>query len=292
LDFRVLEYFIVVAKEANITKAAALLHVTQPTLSRQLKQLEEELQVSLFTRSNHHIRLTEEGLLFLRRAKEMLELNQRAKRELLQTEELIGEIDLGCGELTSMAELATWITEFQQLFPQVKFNFHSGNNDNILAWLEQGMIDLGLFIEPVDISKYTSIRMKQTENWGVLAHKNSPFATYDAIRPGDLVGTKVITNSDKVVQHELVVWSGKFASEMECAVQYNLLYNAAVMASANQGVVISLELAQEFSELIFVPLDPPLVLHSALAWHETKPNSRVTAAFIDFVQSKRNSKNV
>lgn len=289
MDIRVLRYFLMVAREENITKAAQILHVTQPTLSRQLKQLEEELDVSLFKRSNHHIYLTEEGILFRRRAQEIVNLTERAKSELQQNEELIGQIDVGCGELQSMEELAEMITIFQQENPQVKFTLHSGNNDNIKSWLEHGLIDLGLLVEPVDVSKYDFVRMKQKEEWGVLVHMDSPFSTYDSIQPGDLVGTEVITISDRKVQQELAVWSGKHAAKMSWKVRYNLSYNAAMLARANAGVIICLKLNQSFKDLVFIPLKPKLELDSVLAWHEQKPNSRLTNAFIEFIQKERNA---
>lgn len=289
MDIRVLRYFLMVAREENITKAAQILHITQPTLSRQLKQLETELGVSLFKRSNHNVYLTEEGILFSRRAEEIVTLAERARSELQQNEELIGEVAVGCGELQSMEELAEMITIFQKEHPQVKFTLHSGNNDNIKAWLEQGLIDLGLLIEPVDVRKYDFIRMKKKEEWGALVHVNSAFSSYDAIRPGDLVGTPVITISDRTVQQELVVWSGKHASNMAWKVRYNLSYNAAMLAKANAGVVICLKLNQSFEDLVFVPFEPKLKLHSILAWHEQKPNSRITNAFIEFIERIRNA---
>ncbi|MEM5418684.1 LysR family transcriptional regulator [Staphylococcus gallinarum] len=284
MDIRVLEYFLMVAREENITKAAQILHVTQPTLSRQLKQLEAELEVSLFKRSNHHIELTDEGLLFRRRAQEMVDLSHRSKSELKQSEELIGEIEIGCGELQSMEELSEWIAGFQELHPDVRFILNSGNNNNIKAWLDQGLIDIGLLVEPVELSKYEVIRMNQREVWGTLVHKASPYYNYESIQPGDLVGTKVITISDRVVQQELAHWSGKYAKDMDWKVRYNLSYNAAVMAKASKGVVITLNLNHHYDDLKFIPLEPKLELSSVLAWHQEKPNSRVTDAFLKYIK--------
>jgi DNA-binding transcriptional LysR family regulator len=283
MDLRVLEYFLVVAREQNITKAAALLHITQPTLSRQLKQLEEELEINLFTRSNHHIVLTDEGRLFMRRATEMNQLLAQSKAELKQTPELVGEIQVGAVELQSMSELAEWLQAFQRIHPKVTFNIRTGNNQDVDCWLSQGLVDFGLFIEPANISQYNSLRMKTKEEWGVLVPQNSKFAEVSAIKPGDLVGTRVITISDRVVQHELVLWSGKHAKNMSFKAKYSSLYNAAIMAKVGQDVVICLKMEQTFEKLIFKPLEPSLVLPSSLAWHENKPNSKVSQAFIDFL---------
>lgn len=289
MNIRVLKYFLMVARENNITKAAQILNVTQPTLSRQIRDLENELNVSLFQRKNHSIELTREGLLFRRRAQEIVSLSERAKSEIQKDNELVGEIEIGCGELQSMEELSEIITDFQKQNPRVKFILHSGNNVNIKNWLEEGQIDLGLLIEPVDLRKYDFILMNQKEEWGVLAHRDSPFYETPYIKPGDLVGTPVITISDTTVQQELARWSGKHATNMDWKVRYNLSYNAAMLAKANAGVVICLKLNQNFTDLSFVPLRPKLVLDSVLAWHAEKPNSRITDQFIKFIKEYRNA---
>ncbi|WP_125583883.1 LysR family transcriptional regulator [Levilactobacillus cerevisiae] len=291
MDVRVLNYFLMTAREENVTRAAALLHLTQPTLSRQLKGLEEELGVELFRRSNHSIYLTREGLLFRQRAQDMVNMLERAREELQQTEELAGTIAIGCSELQSMEEVADLIDRFQQAHPKVKFALHSGNNEDIKGWIEQGSIDLGLLIEPVEIGKYDFVRMTAKEEWGVLAHEDSKFASYEAIRPGDLVGTPVITILDKVVQNELANWSGEYAAKMGNKARYNLVYNAAMLAQRNHGVVICLKLNQHFDHLVYVPLVPKLTLNSVLAWRGQQPHSQVTAAFIRFVREEKMQKN-
>lgn len=270
-----------------MTRAAALLHMTQPTLSRQLKGLEAELQVELFRRSNHSIYLTREGLLFRQRAQDMVSILERARDELQEKQELAGTIAIGCSELHSMAELATLIDTFQEQHPQVKFNLRSGNNDDIKGWIEQGVLDLGLLIEPVEIGKYDFVHMASQEEWGILAHEDSKFASYDAIRPGDLVGTRVITIADRVVQNELANWSGDYAIKMKNKARYNLLYSAAMLAQQNHGVVICLRLNQTFDHLVFVPLKPALKLDSVLAWRGQQPHSVATKAFIDFVRQTK-----
>ncbi|GEO63418.1 LysR family transcriptional regulator [Companilactobacillus nantensis] len=284
MDIRVLNYFLITAREENITKAASLLHLTQPTLSRQLKGLETELNVELFKRSNHSIYLTQEGLLFRQRAQDIINIFEHTRDELQSTEELAGTIEIGCSELHSMAELANLIDKFQELHHKVKFNLRSGNNDDIKGWIEQGVLDMGLLIEPVDIGKYDFVHMDSKEEWGILAHKESKFANYDAIRPGDLVGTKVITISDRVVQNELGNWSGKYAVQMQNKARYNLLYSAAMLAQQNHGVVICLKTSQHFDDLKYIPLEPKLELSSVLAWRGQQPHSEVTKSFIDFVR--------
>lgn len=287
MDIRVLNYFLITAREENITKAAALLHLTQPTLSRQLKGLEAELNIELFKRSNHSIYLTQDGLLFRQRAQDIVDIFERTRDELQSTEELIGTIEIGCGELHSMDELATLIDEFQEQHPKVKFNLRSGDNNDIKGWIEQGVLDMGLLIEPVEIGKYDFVRMASKEEWGVLAHKQSKFGNYDVIRPGELVGTKVITITDRVVQNELGNWSGKYAVKMKNKARYNLLYSAAMLAQQNHGVVICLKTSQHYDDLKYIPLEPKLELSSVLAWRGQQPHSEVTKSFIEFVREEK-----
>lgn len=289
MDIRVLRYFLIVAREENITKAAQLLHITQPTLSRQLMQLEEELGVKLFQRSNHSIYLTSEGMLFRRRAQELINLAEKAKNELSQTEDILtGEISIGCGESQSMNELSKIITAFLEKHHLVKFELRSGNNNDIKEWLEQGILDMGLLLEPVEIGKYDFVRMNQKDEWGALVHKDSKFATRDAIRPGDLVGTGLITIMDEPIHNELSSWAGDYAKKMKPIVHYNLLSNAATMVRRNAGAAVCSKPNCNYDDLRFVPFAPKLLLGSVLAWKEHQTVSKANNAFIQFVKKYKN----
>lgn len=287
MDLRVLNYFLMTAKEENVTRAAALLHVTQPTLSRQLKELEQELGVLLFQRRNHSMTLTREGALFRQRAQDIVNLMARTRADLQETQALTGSIAIGCSELQSMEEVADLMDTFQQCHPQVKFELHSGNTDDIKAWIDQGIIDLGLLIDPIELGQYDFIRMASKEEWGILAHEDSQFANYDAIQPGDLVGTPVITVLDKIGHDELTNWSGKYAARMGNSARYNLLYNAAMLAQHNHGIVVCLKLNQHFDHLKFIPLVPKLELRSALVWRAQQTRSRAAAEFVRFLREKK-----
>lgn len=285
MNFRILEYFLMVAREENITKAAQILHISQPTLSRQLMQLEEELKVKLFQRSKHNIYLTNEGMLFRRRANELVLLAEKVKRELVQSGETItGEIYIGCGEFLSCNELARIIAAFQEKYPLVKVHIHSSYNNDIREWLEEGILDMGLLIEPIDISKYEFVRMKQKETWGVLVKEDSPMAELDAIRPGDLVGTPLVTVRDENVHNELASWSGDYASQMIPVVTYNLLYNAAMMVRQGIGAAVCIKLDCKYEGLKFLPMLPKLELSSVLVWREHRTYSAAVKAFIQFVK--------
>ena len=162
MELRVLKYFLMIAREENITRAAQLLHVTQPTLSRQIKELEEELGTKLFERSNHRIILTQDGLLLRRRAQEIVELTERTEKDFAhKDEELTGEIAIGSGETRSVSVLAEVLSSFRQRYPRVRYRFYSGNADHIKERIENGTLDIGLFPEPVDISRYEFIRVPE-----------------------------------------------------------------------------------------------------------------------------------
>lgn len=286
METRILSYFLVAAREENITKAAQLLHVTQPTLSRQLMQLEEELGVKLFQRSNHSVYLTDEGMIFRRRAQELVNLAEKAQEELAQKEEtLSGVIAIGCGELRSVQEVAELITGFQGRYPLVRFELYSGNNEDIKERMEQGTLDMGLLLEPVSIVKYDFIRMKAREQWGVLIHQDAPLASQDVVRPGELVGIQVVTvHLDTPIHHELAGWSGDFAKQMESCVNYNLLYNAAIVARERKGAAICVKLDCHYDEMKFLPFEPKLELSSVLAWKDRQSYPKATAAFIQYVK--------
>ena len=189
MDIRVLNYFLVVAREENITKAAALLHVTQPTLSRQLMQLEEELGAKLFDRTGHSVALTEEGISFRIRARDIVALAEKAKSEIVTNEDtLTGTVSIGCVEMQSVRELSGWIVSFQRQYPKVKFELYSGSNEDIQERIEQGSLELGLFLLPFNLSRYATVQMRTRERWGVLVHQESPFAENRVIHPGGIGG--------------------------------------------------------------------------------------------------------
>lgn len=286
MDIRVLEYFLMAAREENITRAAQLLHVTQPTLSRQLMQLENELGVKLFERTNHSVTLTDEGILFRRRAQDIVAIAEKAKQEIVQDQEtLSGLVSIGCNELRSVQELARMMTVFQNRYPRVKFELYSGSNEEIQERMEQGALDIGLFLKPFCLSKYVTLPMRTRERWGVLIHKDVPLAKQNAIRPGDLIGTLVFTIHVNTPEHrELACWSGDFAKDMDFSANYNVRHNAVIVARERKGAVICLEQDCYYEDMKFLPLEPELSAGSVLAWKDGQRISRATKTFIQFLQ--------
>ena len=287
MELRVLNYFLMVAREENITKAAQLLHVTQPTLSRQLMQLEEELGVQLFHRGKHSVRLTEEGMLLRRRAQELVSLSEKTKQELQCREEVpAGEIAIGCGETKSMSLLSSSMVSFRERYPLVQFSIYSAIADDIKERIEKGLLDMGLLVEPVDISKYEYIRLPVEERWGVLVREDSPLARKASVSPEDLLDIPLIMSRREPVKNQLASWFGTVFDQMEIAATYNLIVNAAFMVEQGLGVALCFDLGAVFENLRFVPLWPRMETGSVLVW---KKNQALSSAQAQFIRHIRNA---
>lgn len=283
MEIRVLKYFLMVAREENITKAANLLHLTQPTLSRQMMQLEEELGVTLFRRSKHRIILTEEGMLLRRRAEEIVSLAEKTKDDFRHKQEhLAGTIAVGSGELQSSRFFTQLIAAFQKENPLVSFRIYSGNSDNIKERIERGLLDIGLLQEPVDIAKYNFVRTPVHEQWGVLVRADSELAARDSVSPADLADVPLILPDRENVQNELLNWFGPHAEGLRITATGNLLYNLAFLARESGGCVLTLNLACHYDGLRFIPLAPELKSGTVLVWKKAQTFSPAAAAFIAY----------
>ena len=283
MEIRVLRYFLMVAREENITKAANLLHLTQPTLSRQLMQLEEELGVTLFRRSKHRIILTEDGMLLRRRAEEIVSLAEKTKDALRHKQDhLAGTIAVGSGELQSSRFLTQLIAAFQKENPLVSFRIYSGNSDNIKERIERGLLDIGLLQEPVDIAKYHFVRTPVQEQWGVLVRADAELAAKDRVSPADLAGLPLILPDRENVQNELLNWFGSLAEKLRITATGNLLYNLASLARDSGSCVLTLNLACHYDGLRFIPLAPELESGTVLVWKKAQTFSPAAAAFIAY----------
>lgn len=285
MELRVLNYFLAIAREENITKAAQILHVTQPTLSRQIAQLEEELGVKLFQRSNHHIILTEDGMILKRRAQEMMSLAEKTRMDLNHNEhDLTGKIAIGSGEFQSTAFLSALIHAFHQKHPFVKFSIYSGNASNIRDYIERGFLDIGLMFEPIDISKYDFISTIYKETWGVLVKNDSDLIEKDFVTPEDLKARPLIISSSEPAKLMLSKWFETSIENLNIVADGNLLYNLAMLVSKGIGTAVCIQLNCTYHDCTFIPLSPAVEAHSVLGWKKDQSFSRTTAAFLEFAK--------
>ena len=290
MEIRVLRYFLMAAREENITKAADLLHITQPTLSRQLQQLEQELDVKLFQRSNHSIRLTEDGMLLKRRAQEIVALADKTEKEFQHKEESIsGEIVIGSGETKGVHELAEILSLFRQEYPAVSYDFYTANADDIKERLDKGLLDIGLLTEPVDISKYNFVRLDGRERWGILVRKDSALADKKYIRPEDLLQVPLLMVKRPMVQNELASWFDHYFDQIQIVGTYNLINNAAVMVERGIGCAVCFHLGIEYDNLRFVPLSPAVETGAVIVWKKNQIASQAVYKFIDFLKKYKMS---
>lgn len=285
MELRVLHYFLAIAREENFTRAAEQLHVTQPTLSRQIADLEKELGVKLFVRSNHHIVLTQDGMILKRRAQEIVSLADKTKRDFLRGEEsLEGVLSIGSGEFLSTRILTDCIARFQEKHPLVRFEIYSGNAENIRERMERGLLDVGLMSEPIDIRKYDFVMMPVKEQWGALVREDSPLANNEFLRPKDLVGLPLISTIGNFLESNVAKWLGDKAPQVQILAKGNLLYNEAMLAQSNIGAVICIRLHCRYDGLRFIPFSPALTNDTALAWKKEQMFSAAATAFLDFAK--------
>ncbi len=288
MEIRVLRYFLTVVREESITKAAEVLHITQPTLSRQLSQMEEEIGVRLFDRGSRRITLTNEGLLLRRRAEEILQLVDKTEKELLEQEEQIdGKITIGCGEIASVGQLPPLISAFHERHPLVTFDLYTATADHVKEQMDRGLVDIGLLLEPIDIEKYDFIRLDIQERWVVLMRPDDPLAEKEKITAGELAKHPLILPHRLKVQGELASWFGDHYGRLQVLFTSNLSTNAAMMVSQGLAYAIVIEGAVPFwdqAKIAHRPLFPNLTATSVLAWKRGQPFSPAATRFITHIK--------
>lgn len=282
MELRVLRYFQMVAREENITRAAQFLHVTQPTLSRQLMQLEDELGTKLFKRKNHSIFLTEDGMRLKKRCKDILELADQIDREFTGKQDggISGKITIGSAETKSIADIAKVMEKFQEDNPLVQYEIYTANADDVKEKIENGTVDVGVLSEPVDISKFNFIRMNKKERWGILTRNDSHLAGKEYIEPKDLTGSPLIMVKRELVKNELGSWFGEYFDGLDIAAEYNLLNNAAILAQNNIGSVLCFDVGADYDNLKFIPLNPEVKTGFVLVWRKNQTLPEAVSEFI------------
>ncbi|MDE7296631.1 MAG: LysR family transcriptional regulator [Clostridia bacterium] len=270
MELRELKYFLAVAREESISKAAQALFVTQPNLSRQMQNLEKEIGQPLFLRGAKKITLTETGRLLRKRAEEILELYNKTENELASpTDDVSGDIYIGGGESYAMGLIAKAARAVQQEYPNVKYHLFSGDSGTISERLDKGLIDFGIFIEPFDLSKYEYLRLPLTDTWGVLMRKDSPLAEKEYITPQDLWDKPLIRSRQSLGKNMISEWFLKSTEELNIVATGNLLYNMSLLVEEGVGYAVCLDKiinTDGNANLCFRPLYPKLQSHLDVAW--------------------------
>ena len=288
MELRVLRYFLAVAREENITAAAEVLHITQPTLSKQLMDLEKELGKQLFIRGKRKITLTEEGMFLRRRAQEIVELADKTQSEFLSNEDIIsGDIYIGGGETDAMRIVAKTAKELQKNYPGIRYHLYSGNAQDVTERLDKGLLDFGILIGSSNLNKYDYIRLPVTDTWGLLMKKDSPLMDKDVISSADLKDLPLIVSIQALKINELSGWSGYSFEDLNIVATYNLVYNATLMVDEGLGYVLTLDKLVNTSggsKFCFKPLKPKLEAPLYIVWKKYQVFSKATEKFIEALQ--------
>lgn len=284
MELRVLQYFLAVAREQNISAAAQSLHLTQPTLSRQLRELEEELGKQLMVRGNRKITLTQEGMLLRKRAEEILELVDRAEREVMRSDDAVsGDIYIGTGETDGVRQIARAANRLQACYPGIRFHIVSGDAVDVCERLDKGLLDFGVLLGDIDKTKYHYMELPMKDTWGVLMRRDSPLAHRETVSPRDLWDKPLILSRQVDNKSGLYRWLGREPSELHTVSTYNLIYNASLMVDEGMGYAFTLDklVNTTGSNLCFRPLKPRLELGMYLVWKKSQIFSRAAELFLE-----------
>ncbi|WP_348920114.1 LysR family transcriptional regulator [Enterococcus rotai] len=282
MELRVLTYFLTVAREKTISKAAEVLHLSQPTLSKQLKELEEELGVTLFTRGNRFITLTEDGIYLMNRGKEILSLVDSTMTNLTKNEVISGQITIGGGETQAFEFLSHILHELRDNYPEINIHLYSGNADDVLEKIDKGLLDFGLVIDPVEKQKYEYIRLPLIDSWGILVNNSHPLANKKTVQPKDIQRTPLLISNQSFVDNQLSEWFGGNIEHLNVIGTYNLLYNASLLAKENIASVLCIDgiVNTTNTNLTFIPFSPPLTANISIVWKKGQIFSSASKEFL------------
>jgi transcriptional regulator, lysR family len=292
MELRVLRYFLAAIREGSILRAAHFLHITQPTLSRQLQDLEEELGQKLLIRTNRSVALTAEGKLLRRRAEDIMEIVRKTEAEFRSMGENIrGDVYIGSGETEAMKLIARIIRELREEYPGIRYHIYSGKTEEVEERVDKGILDFGILIQPINISKYDCINLPLKDVWGVIMRKDSPLAAKESISFRDLQGLPLICSrqnpQSKTGKSGYPEWFGRLFDKLNVVATYNLIYNAAQLVEEGIGYAIGLDRTidtMEHSVLCFRPLSPKVESGLNIVWKKYQVFSTAAEIFLDRIQ--------
>ena len=284
MELRTLRYFLTTADEGNITRAAYILHVTQPTLSRQLMELERELGTVLIVKGKKGISLTDDGMFFRQRAEEIVELADKTEKAFVERENTVsGIVSIGATEAVGSRLLAKIMKKFSDKYPLIQFQLYNEMADNIKERMDKGLLDVGLVLVPVVTSIYVFVRLPQIETWGVLMRNDHPLAGRESITPQEMAQFPLILPLREKVRENILNWLGKEERELKIPLGYTLLSNAVLMVEAGMGCAFCLDGAlaiHSSPDLTFIPLIPEHATRSVLLWKKNHLFTPATSLFI------------
>jgi len=284
MELRVLEYFLAVAREGTISGAADTLHITQPTLSRQLRDLEKELGVTLFARGHRHVTLTNEGMLLRQRAEEILSLVTKTEEDISASgQNISGTLNIGAGETRAFELVADAIARLQAQHPGIKVNLFSSDSATITERLDKGLLDFGVVIDPVDLTRYEFISLPQKDAWVLAVPEDDPLAKKSTITPQDIGNHPVMYSVRPENDNLLTKWHG---SHLNAVCRFNLFYNALLMAEKNGAYILTMEMSYPLKNgLVTVPLDPPVEVGLSLIHKKDQVMTDAMQAFLTTIKT-------
>lgn len=282
MDIRVLNYFVTIVQHKSITHAAESLHLTQPTLSRQIKELEEELGVTLLIRGSREIQLTEQGQYLYNRALEILSLVEKTEQTIRLDDEVAGTISIGAAESQSLDIVAKTMKVLSDLYPKLQFTIFSGNADEVQEKLDSGLLDFGIIIGDVNTKKYNSYQLKNRDNWGVLVPNNHPLAPKKSVSYVEIFPYPLIVSAQSNIDQSVFAGLGDY----RIIATYTLLYNASLLVEAGLGIAICLDGIVQNPSLTFVPFSVENPDKLNLIWRRFSKQSKTAKIFLDTLDSK------
>ena len=287
MEIRTLRYFLAVAREENMTRAAELLHVTQPTLSKQLKSLEDELGKKLFTRHSFSIKLTEEGVLLRNRAEDLVVMADRIEKEFISLDDITGgDLYFGLAESYQISLLAREINTFKQNYPNLRYHITSGDTEQVVEKLDKGLLDFAVLAEIPDASKYDSLVFPEADIWGVVMPSDSPLAKKKAIRVDDLIGLPLFC-SGQGWEKDIPGWAKDKMDQLHLEGSFRLSYNASLFAKEHLGILLTFDKLVDTSAdsgLVFRPLTPKLETNLYLIWKKYQTFSPIAERFMNQIR--------
>ena len=285
MELRVLKYFLTAANEGSLTKAAFRLHVTQPSLSRQLAQLEEELGRKLYVRENYGIRLTEDGILLRKRAQEIIDLEEKTREEFLSDNDSVsGTVYIGAGETAGIKFVAAIMHKLRKKYHGITYRMISADAEDVGDKLDKGLIDFGLFVGRVNLNKYGCISLPDSDRWGLIVRRDDELAGHKYILPEDLRGRELLFSHQAKTHGEFSEWLKYSVDELEIIGTHNLAFNASVMVREGLGVLLTIEGIVNSEGLKFIPLRPEMRAGLMLAWKKDAVFSKAAKKFLELAE--------